>query len=179
MSKLAELEPQQHPKVVKARNYAVNRHKAVNQYYGDKPYDFHLKKVADNVLRFKDNLEDFEQVLNAMCAAWCHDIIEDARETYNDVNKVLDKEVAELVYRLTNEKGRTRAERANKKYYDGLNEKPVAKFVKLCDIIANTTFSSQAKGNMYMKYKSELPKYKEHMYEPGQFQELWEHLENL
>jgi len=59
-----------------------------------------------------------------------HDSIEDARLTYNDVMKVarnmMTEEQAlmatEIVYALTNEKGRTRAERAGEKYYQGIRE---------------------------------------------------------
>ena len=33
-----------------------------------------------------------------------HDVIEDCRETYNDVNKATNEEIPELAYALTNEK---------------------------------------------------------------------------
>ena len=37
-----------------------------------------------------------------------HDVIEDARQIYNDVRQQLGETVAELAYSLTNEKGRNR-----------------------------------------------------------------------
>ncbi|MBR1412444.1 MAG: hypothetical protein IJ577_04880, partial [Prevotella sp.] len=65
------------------------------------------------------------------------------------------------VYALTNEKGRTRAERAGEKYYQGIRETPYAPFVKLCDRLANITYSCSGVdgSNLRMKevYKSEMP----------------------
>ena len=95
--------------------------------------------------------------------------IEDARQTYNDVKRIakrwMDDEQAlmatELVYALTNEKGRTRAERANEKYYQGIRETAYAPFVKLADRLANIThsFSHNNAENVHMKqtYQKELP----------------------
>jgi hypothetical protein len=82
-------------------------------------------------------------------SGYYHDSIEDARQSYNDILKVarslLTEEQAlmatEIVYALTNEKGRTRAERANDKYYAGIRQTPYAPFVKLCDRLANVSFS--------------------------------------
>ena len=73
--------------------------------------------------------------------AYYHDSIEDARLTYNDVIRIakrwMDDEQAliatEIVYALTNDKGRTRAERAGEKYYQGIRETAFAPFVKLSD----------------------------------------------
>ena len=48
---------------------------------------------------------------------------------------------AEIVYALTNDKGRTRAERAGEKYFQGIRSTPYAPFVKLCDRLANVTYS--------------------------------------
>ncbi|MCI6249622.1 MAG: hypothetical protein MR641_00070, partial [Bacteroidales bacterium] len=51
---------------------------------------------------------------------------------------------AEVVYALTNDKGRTRAERAGEHYYAGIRATPYAPFVKLCDRLANMTHSFTA-----------------------------------
>ena len=68
-----------------------------------------------------------------------------------------------MVYALTNEKGRTRAERANDKYYQGIRETPYAPFLKLSDRLANAGYScsqvGSGAGNSRMKqvYSSEWP----------------------
>ncbi len=79
-----------------------------------------------------------------------HDSIEDARLTYNDVTSVARmvmeetqaKMAAEIVYALTNEKGRTRAERANDKYYEGIRTTPYAPMCKMADRLANVGYAA-------------------------------------
>ena len=67
----------------------------------------------------------------------------------------------EIVYALTNDKGRTRAERAGENYYKGIRETPFAPFVKLCDRMANISFSCSGSdsNSLRMKsvYKDEMP----------------------
>ena len=90
-----------------------------------------------------------------MSACWLHDVIEDARLTYNDVAKFAGYEVADIVYAVTNEKGKNRAERANHKYYEGIRLNQNAIFVKLCDRLANVDFSKDYRDNMFYTYKKE------------------------
>jgi hypothetical protein len=110
-----------------------------------------------------------EDVLPVFFGAFYHDSIEDARLTYNDVMKVARKWMTEeqallgteIVYALTNDKGRTRSERAGEKYYKGIRETPYAPFIKLCDRLANVTYScsidSGRDGNrMREVYKHEM-----------------------
>ena len=152
------------------RQSAYDLHQSVNQTYGDSlPYGFHLDMVVDLIRRFGHLVCAAEEdVLPLFFGGFYHDSIEDARLTYNDVKKVArqwmtDEQAlmaVEIVYALTNDKGRNRAERAGEKYYKGIRETPYAPFVKLCDRLANTTFScSDDEGNPRMRevYKQEMP----------------------
>lgn len=133
------------------RESAHQLHDGVNQRYAVyHPYGYHLDMVADAVKRYGNVIcERADDVLPVLFAAYYHDSIEDARVTYNDVKKValqyMNEEQAtlatEIVYALTNEKGRTRAERANDKYYQGIRVTPYAPLVKLADRFANVTYS--------------------------------------
>jgi len=138
----------------KAKKYAFEKHEEVNHKYGKYPYRYHLTMVYNEACRFID-LIDIKDRENVLSACYLHDIIEDARETYNDVLKNTNKEVAELVYALTNEKGKNRKERANEKYYQGIRNTKNASFIKLCDRMANIDFSYQNGSSMFEKYKSE------------------------
>ena len=145
-------------------------HQSVNETYGDElPYGFHLDMVVEGICCYGHLVcvrED--DVLPILFGGFYHDSIEDARLTYNDVMSVarrwLTEEQAlmatEIVYALTNDKGRTRAERAGEKYYQGIRETPYAPFVKLCDRLANVTYSCSDAGkiNLRMKevYKGEM-----------------------
>ena len=127
-------------------------HEDVNQSYGgDKPYIFHLLDVFDCVKSFGfQSCNNEEDVLGIVAGALFHDSIEDARLTYNDVKSELklcglsENQVfigSEIAYALTNEKGRTRAERANEKYYEGIRSTKYTPMVKYADRIANLRFS--------------------------------------
>lgn len=146
-------------------------HDHVNQTY-DKthPYGFHLDMVADSVFKHGDVVcANEDDVLPLFFGAYFHDSIEDARLTYNDVMKIArnwmndDQALmaAEIVFALTNDKGRTRKERAGEKYYQGIRTTPYAPFVKLADRLANITYSFTHcnEANIHMKsvYQHELP----------------------
>ena len=147
-------------------------HESVNQFYdGDKPYGYHLDMVAKEVYAYGHLVLVGEaDLLPLFMGAWFHDSIEDARVSYNDVKKIalkfrLTQEQAfmasEIIYALTNEKGRNRKERAGKRYYEGIRNTPYAPFVKMCDRMANIRYScgSYNMGNLRMAkvYEDEMP----------------------
>lgn len=113
-----------------------------------------------------------------LSSAWCHDVIEDTRQTYNDVKNATSLEVAEIVYALTNEKGKTRKERANEKYYNGIRNTPYATFVKLCDRIANIQYSMSQRSRMLEMYRKETPEFINTLYDE-RYDEMFEYLEHL
>lgn len=127
--------------------------------------------VADAMLRHAHSVCMRHEDVPVLCfGAWFHDSIEDARLTYNDVKREaarlgLDDAqatlAAEIVYALTNEKGRTREERANDRYYAGIRTTPYAPLLKLADRLANLKYSCTGKNerNLHMKeiYLRELP----------------------
>lgn len=161
--------------IEETRQSAHRLHRQVNQTYDTvHPYGFHLDMVAESVYKYGHEVcADERDVLPLFFGAYYHDSIEDARLTYNDVMKTarqwMDDEQAlmatEIVYALTNDKGRTRAERAGEKYYQGIRSTAYAPFVKLADRLANTTYSfvHGNKENSRMKevYQEELPHFME------------------
>lgn len=153
------------------RESAHTLHASVNQTY-DKvhPYGLHLDMVADSVRKYGHAVcETEDDIVLLYFGAYYHDSIEDARLTYNDVkrramqwmNDAQSRMAAEIVYALTNEKGRTREERANDKYYQVIRATPYAPFLKLADRLANMAYSAR-RGNdtnarMKHVYQAELP----------------------
>ncbi len=170
-----------------------------NQKYGGTlPYSFHLKCVEAQGEEFMHLIKD-EYVENpsnyraqpvnlrdiVRYALIAHDSIEDARLTYNDVseyaqldNYLASKMVADIVYCVTDEKGKSRLERKNSKYYSELLENKLAIFVKLADLAANTLFSKMTGSSMYEKYKAEFPHFKDEVYRE-EFKEFFDYVENL
>lgn len=148
----------------KAMEYAVKCHADVNQVYDRQyPYSHHLSMVVGVAQDFIHLIP--EQYRNDVLAAcWCHDLIEDARQTYNDVKDNTNSLVADIVYAVTTEKGKTRADRANDQYYAGIRNQSFATFVKICDRIANYEYSATTKSSMFAKYSAEMPHFKEQLY---------------
>ena len=153
------------------RQTAWDLHRSVGQTYGDTlPYGHHLDMVVDDIRRFGYLVAVEENdVLPLVFGGYYHDSIEDARQTYNDVMKAARRWMSdeqalvatEIVYALTNDKGRSREERAGERYYAGIRETPFAPFVKLCDRFANVAHSCRSKdaNNQRMKgiYSKEMP----------------------
>lgn len=134
--------------------FAIEAHSKVNHLYDGKPYSVHLAMVAMYGQKYLDAIPDqcWETVLNA---CWLHDTIEDCRLTYNDIKQVAGYEVAEIVYAVTNDKGKNRKERAGENYYKGIRETAWAKYVKLCDRLANVKYSADTNSRMIEVYRKE------------------------
>lgn len=134
--------------------WILDRHKETNHFY-DKylPYEFHLRMVVNVFETYKHLLERCQSDVEIAC--WGHDLIEDTRTSYNDCVKVLGEYSADIIYAVSNEKGKNRGERANDKYYQGIVNTEGAVFVKICDRIANVQYSKLTKSKMFEMYKKE------------------------
>lgn len=161
----------------KVKNYAISKHLEVNHKYDNHDYSFHLRMVYNYAVKFSYLLNDKDKE-NVYCGCWVHDIIEDARETYNDVKNESNVVIAELAYALTNEKGRNRSERANDKYYIDMHKVPNANFIKICDRIANISYSRDKGSSMFNKYKQENANFVKKVYKK-ELSEMFDFVEGL
>lgn len=153
--------------------WCIEQHRKTNHYYDDYlPYEFHLRMVNEVYETYKHLLDDefnyygedklwgprVERVtLRQACgdAVWGHDLYEDCRLSYNNIKAELGQEAADIIFAVSNEKGKTRQEKANDKYYEGIVATPGAVFVKLCDRIANVQYSKLTKSRMFETYQKE------------------------
>jgi (p)ppGpp synthase/HD superfamily hydrolase len=144
-------------------DWCIDKHKSTNHMY-DKylPYEFHLRMVEHAFYDWHHLLPNNTD-LDVLKACWGHDLIEDCRVSYNDCTARMSRNSADIIYAVTNEKGKNRLERANSKYYEGIRSTPGAVFVKLCDRIANVQYSKMTKSIMYDKYKDENPHFLEEL----------------
>jgi hypothetical protein len=146
-------------------DWCIKAHRDTNHYYDEYlPYEFHLRMTMQVAKDFVNVVPSnrFHMLLDA-CAG--HDLIEDTRQNYNSVLEALKndgaytedeaKSIAEIIFAVTNETGRNRAERANDHYYWKIFHTPLASFVKLCDRIANVRYSVLTKSPQLLMYKRE------------------------
>ena len=144
-----------------------------NQKYGDGlPYSFHLKMVAKCVMDWCHLVipnGGERHIIPIIFGAYFHDAIEDARMTYNDILRLartfMDEAQAhiatEIVYALTDEKGRNRTERGSEKHYADIRDTLYAPFVKFCDRYANYMYSVETGSRMASVYEKEMPSFLE------------------
>lgn len=163
------------------RETAAKAHADTNHRYdpdgNNHPYVFHLD-LCVSFCRIFDHLIPESDYFDVETGMYYHDVIEDARWTYNDVKKVSNINVAELAYALTNKKGKTRDERADGEYYAGIRECPFpyAIFNKICDRMANMYYSQKNGSSMHKKYINEYPHFKAELY-TDEYKEMWDYIE--
>lgn len=168
------------------REWCIQRHDIeCNQKYDTwLPYSMHLRYVVAQFHRYKHLLPTgwYDSILHVPEAAemgcWGHDLLEDARVTYNDLKDRVGKAVADVIWGCTEDSGRDRDERHSDAYYKRCSENDISVFVKLCDIIANVTYSILTKSDMYKKHKKEHEKNKLWLYR-DEYKPMFDHLDKL
>ncbi len=146
--------------------WCIDQHRKTNHFYDTYlPYEFHLRMVVQVCKEFANIYPNQWSDLELAC--WGHDLIEDARVSYNDCKQVLGVYVADIIYAVSNEKGKNRQERANDKYYEGIRNTEGATYVKMCDRIANIQYSKLTKSKMFEMYKKENKQFVQQLYSDG------------
>ena len=115
----------------KARNFAKERHEGQFRRDGVTPYFDHCEKVASLV----DS--EFEK-----CMAYCHDLIENGKARYQEIDEEISKDLVNPIISLTNVKGVDYFYyiRSIKNDYPNDFYNEILK-VKIADIVANLTDS--------------------------------------
>ena len=158
----------------KAKEFAVKAHG--QQMYGDKPYVVHLEHVHEVMKRYRHSNPD---VLVQM-AGWLHDMLEDTATSKTEIVRNFGEEIADIVYRVTDEPGADRAERKRKTYRKIWGHID-ATTVKLCDRIANVEASSDVPEKLKM-YRNEYREFRDAVcFQDHDFLlgDLWSHLDQL
>jgi guanosine-3',5'-bis(diphosphate) 3'-pyrophosphohydrolase len=129
------------------KNFAESCH--LGQMYGEESYVTHLDDVYNIAKGYTDDKE-------ILAACYLHDVLEDTNCSYKTLVKNFGKNVAEIVYAVTDELGRDRKERKEKTYPKiAKNDKAIT--LKACDRLANVMASY--KGGLWMWEKYNVKKY--------------------
>lgn len=148
--------------VIEAKDFAIKAHEGVNQKYMGVPYAFHLRMASNVANRYINGYPEdgYDQALVA--AVWLHDTLEDCHNvSYNDLKKRFGVAVADLVYAVTDKKGRTRKER---KDFQSIRDTKGATFVKICDRLANVEAGIIFGGDMLDMYRKEQSEFNFELY---------------
>ena len=179
-------------KIEHARTVAEHAH-GDQTYAGIYPYMKHLEDVVDVLRRFGQSsrspisdpsIAQYPWTPTLVMAAYLHDTLEDTLLSYSDIRKEFGERVAEIVYAVTNERGRNRKERHEKTYPKILADED-AITLKIADRIANIEHGGRLVG-MYRKEWPEFSKiFESHIPPLGsgpwdrRLRHMWDHLTKL
>jgi (p)ppGpp synthase/HD superfamily hydrolase len=157
--------------VERASEFARRAH-AGQDYGGGAFHEKHLGRVVATLRRF--GVAD--PVL--LAAAWLHDTVEDTTVTIEDIRQEFGDDIADLVWRLTDEPGKNRKER-HFLTHQKIRGRAEAVCVKLADRIANMEASIEQRSHLRGMYRHEHSAFREHLYLPGEWEDIWTYLDAL
>ena len=173
--KFIEKDPNMSGIVLKARLYAYRASALTRHKYDGKHYEYHTYMVYQYALKYIHLIPEKDRA-DVLAACFTHDLIEDCRETFNDVRKASNKKVALLTSALTTiVHGHTRRDRAPRSYYKRIKKEMYADFIKICDRLANVSNSASKGHTMITAYASEMGKFRLNLYKEeydAMFEEL-------
>lgn len=156
-------------KIRNAKQFAVGAHG--DQKYGVEPYIFHLNQVYDVA-------NSFSASETIQIATYLHDILEDTEVEVEGLVKSFGIDIAHLVWCVTDEPGKNRAER-HKKTYPKIRTRLDAVELKLYDRIANITYSLKTNNHSLIEmYHKEYSEFRQNL-EENCLVFLWDRLEVL
>lgn len=157
----------------KAEAYAATHHGGT-KYSSGRPYTYHLGRTAAIMREVLPTWHPWRDDL--LAAAWLHDIVEDTKVSVEDLAEKFGRRVADLVWAVTDERGRTREER-KRATYPKIRATPGAVLLKLCDRLANLEEASGGGGSFLTMYAREHPLFHAELHNGGVLEEiLWERI---
>ena len=95
----------------KAEQFARKKHAGQIRNFSNEPYFNHVKRVSENIRKYKKSHKSEELV----AAAFLHDTLENTNTTYEEIEEKFGRLVASLVEEMTNDK--KEISHSNKKRY--------------------------------------------------------------
>lgn len=155
----------------RAADFARSAHEE-QEYGGGSFHELHLARVVATLRRY--GTDDPE----LLAAGWLHDVVEDTETTVDDLRAGFGDDVADLVWRLTDEPGANRKER-QRNTHAKIREDARAVRVKLADRIANVESSFEQRSPLRGMYRKEYRRFRDDLWRAGEYPEMWERLDAL
>jgi (p)ppGpp synthase/HD superfamily hydrolase len=135
--------------------YAAQCHANANCEYGKgESYMVHVDMVTGLISTYADVFNNPEDARCAIKAAFCHDVIEDTKQSYNDVATIIGNDAANVVLAVTDVCGENRLMKHLLTMGKTVSDYR-AIILKMCDICSNATYSRNHGSSMYKKYVEE------------------------
>ena len=149
-----------------------------SQMWGDYPYIVHLERVVYETRMWSKQFGMKKEPEVMLAAAFLHDTVEDTTATREDITRLFGDKVADLVWRLTDEPGNTRAEK-KAKTYPKIKASKEATLIKMCDRLVNIQHSVDEESEKYLSiYKAEHNEFAAALYRK-EFETLWVEMRTL
>lgn len=172
----------------KHREFTNKLYNNANCKYDGNSYINHIDMVISCINQHKNIFIENNDYINTIFAGLYHDVIEDAKISYNDIVEFANSDVADITLAVTDVPEKNRLLRhlstMNKTVKDHR-----AIILKMCDIHANASYSKQVGSTMYQKYVEEYYyrrpifkkalKWYEHKLNTEQVNYLWDELDNI
>ena len=134
--------------------FARAAHDAANCSYDGKNYYVHVKMVEETIDKYETVFKDHKDYRIARAGGSCHDLIEDAQLSFNDIATASNKRVARVVLAVTDVHEENRLLRHL--FTMGKTVKDfIAIIVKMADMRCNGLYSKVNGSSMYSKYVEE------------------------
>jgi (p)ppGpp synthase/HD superfamily hydrolase len=140
--------------ITKISEFARKAYNDANCEYDGKEYFTHIDIVAMVVTKHISIFNTLKDAEDTLAAAYCHDLIEDAKLSYNNILDASSKDVADIVLAVTDVNEANRLLRHLNTMGRTVKDYR-AIILKLCDIYANASYSKEHGNSMYKKYVEE------------------------
>ena len=144
--------------ITKISTYAQKCYDDANCSYDGQNYFVHIQMVVNMVEKYHYIFVDPTDAEITIGAAYCHDLMEDAKQTYNNIvdgcGGVIGLRVADVSLAVTD----VPAENRLMKHLLTMGKTVKdyrAIILKMCDMASNATYSKRTGSSMYKKYVAE------------------------
>ena len=168
--------------------FCRDAHDAANCKYDGKSYYTHVSMVEEGIDKYETVFLNYDDYYIARKGASGHDLIEDAKLTFNDIKKESNRRVAQVILAVTDVHEENRLLRHL--FTMGKTVKDyIAIIDKMADMRANGLYSKTNGSGMYKKYVAEykyrkpifkmaLKWYSKHL-DQGVLDEFWAELDEI
>ena len=165
----------------KLKLIAFKLHEDAGMLYNGMPYSVHLEMVHSFFVKYKKYIKKYAS--DVEIALYFHDAKEDCGITHEHLVSIIGEIPAAIVENVSNEDGKNRKEKLTKTLpkiastYESI-------FLKLCDRLANITYSLEEKkktitSNMCNVYIKEYPIFRYYLKMNSWFDEMWDELDAI